>query len=122
MDIPFLRKQLGRKVFGQPYAIDAVTEAIDKVYENVDTAKVLVLLLVGSTGTGKTLTSSIIRQHFPVSSSNSYFFSVPMHFHSQAPDGVDILWDVASHIQVIINGYIALPTMLYNITVMHTHK
>ena len=101
IDIPHLDKELKNNVFGQQYAISSITSALE-TYDKLDKPTVSVLLLLGSPGTGKTLTSSLIRQHFPVANSNSYFFSVPMHFNSYGlkNGNVDILWDVASHIQV----------------------
>ena len=101
IDIHHLEKRLTSDVFGQPYAINAITSAM-KNYIKLERPTVSVILLLGSTGTGKTLTSSLIRDNFPVANSNSYFFSVPMHFNSFGleNDNVDILWDVASHIQV----------------------
>merc|ERR1712038_1835386 len=100
IDINHLEKRLTSNVFGQHYAINAITSAI-KSYDKLERPTVSVLLLLGSPGTGKTLTSSLIRDNFPVANSNSYFFSVPMHFNSYGleNDNVDILWDVASHIQ-----------------------
>ena len=101
IDLPLLQKEFSENVFGQQFATQAISRAIETFYQNSDTQSVLVLLLLGSTGTGKTLTSSIIRQHFPIGNSNSYFFSVPMHFNNGGDNNnVDILWDVASHIQV----------------------
>ena len=101
IDIPHLEKELTSNVFGQQYAIKSITSALE-TYDKLDDPTVSVLLFLGSTGTGKTFTSSLIRHNFPVANSNSYFFSVPMHFNSYGLQNgnVDILWDVASHIQV----------------------
>ena len=105
VNIPLLKQELSENVFGQQYAIKSITNSIKSFYEGTNGPSVLVLLLLGSTGTGKTLTSSLIRQHFPVASSNSYFFSVPMHFNYlvENNNNIDILWDVASHIQVSLH-------------------
>ena len=123
-DIPYLQKELNSKVFGQQYAINTITSAME-TYDKIDSPTVLVMLLLGSTGTGKTLTSSLIRQNFPVTNSNSYFFSVPMHFNSyrQGNGNVDILWDVASHIQVnLTNSFVNLLCRQCNMLLNEPHR
>jgi hypothetical protein len=102
MDVSTLDAVLRANVIGQNLAIHEMVDALEDFYNLPPDSRppVLVLYLLGWLGTGKTLTSSLLRSQFPVSS-NVHVFSVPVHFASglASRNNLHILDDLAEHVK-----------------------
>ena len=102
MDVSTLDAVLKANVIGQNLAIREIVDALEEFYNLGPDSRspVLVLYLLGWLGTGKTLTSSLLRSQFPVSS-NVHVFSVPVHFASglATRNNHQVLDDLAEHVR-----------------------
>ena len=102
MDVSTLDAVLKANVIGQNLAIREIVDALEEFYNLGPDSRspVLVLYLLGWLGTGKTLTSSLLRSQFPVSS-NVHVFSVPVHFASglATRNNLHVLDDLAEHVR-----------------------
>ena len=94
-DIEGLRKSLKENLFGQNLARTEILEAMTR-FVGPDGPAVSVLALTGWLGGGKTFTSSLIREHFPLPE-NLHTFSVPLHF-AENTDNFHFLADLTQHI------------------------
>ncbi len=82
IDISTLDAVLKANIIGQHLAVREIVDALDNFYNRTPASgSVLVLYLIGWLGTGKTMTSSLLKSQFPVSS-NVHIFNVPVHFTS----------------------------------------
>ena len=102
MDVSTLDAVLKANVIGQNLAIREIVDALEEFYNLGPDSRspVLVLYLLGWLGTGKTLTTSLLRSQFPVSS-NVHVFSVPVHFASglATRNNLHVLDDLAEHVR-----------------------
>ena len=102
MDVSTLDAVLKANIIGQNLALSEIVDSLQNFYQQPaeSQAPVLVLYLLGLVGTGKTLTTSLIRSQFPVSS-NVHVFSVPVHFASGSStrSHLHILDDLAEHVK-----------------------
>ena len=102
MDVSTLDAVLKANVIGQNLAIREIVDALEEFYNLGPDSRspVLVLYLLGWLGTGKTLTSSLLRSQFPVSS-NVHVFSVPVHFAFglATRNNLHVLDDLAEHVR-----------------------
>jgi hypothetical protein len=95
LDASLLYEKLNASVFGQELATKVIVDAVGNFNQDHG-HKLTVLLLLGWTGTGKSLATTIIKATFPVPS-NVYSFSVPLHLNDKSNHV--ILEDVAMAIQ-----------------------
>ena len=93
-DIPELTKTFEENVFGQHIAKEEITKDLIRFFEGNES--VLVMVLVGWLGGGKTFTTSLIKDHFPIPE-NVHSFAVPLHFAMET-DNFHFLDDLALHI------------------------
>jgi hypothetical protein len=102
MDVSTLDAVLKSNVIGQNLAVREIVDAIGDFYNRPadSQSSVLVLYLLGWLGTGKTLTTSLLKSQFPVSS-NVHVFSVPVHFASglNSRNNLHVLDDLAEHVK-----------------------
>ena len=102
MDVSTLDAVLKANIIGQNLALSEIVDGLQNFYDRTaeSNAPVLVLYLLGLVGTGKTLTTSLIRSQFPVSG-NVHVFSVPVHFAagSATRGNLHILDDLAEHVK-----------------------
>ena len=102
MDVSTLDAVLKANVIGQNLAIREIVDGLEEFYNLGPDSRspVLVLYLLGWLGTGKTLTTSLLRSQFPVSS-NVHVFSVPVHFASglATRNNLHVLDDLAEHVR-----------------------
>ena len=77
-DVALISESLRENVFGQEAAIREIIQSLTD-FEQPAVPAILVLVLVGWLGNGKTLTSSILEANFPVKE-NLHSFSVSLHF------------------------------------------
>ena len=80
---PDLEWDLYKNVYGQHLAQDIVSEAVDSFLQNKSPDRPLVLSFHGSSGTGKTLVSSMLGNHLYGSAMSSPFvhqFVPTLHF------------------------------------------
>ena len=101
IDISTLDAVLQANVIGQNLAVTQIVGALGNFYKRPDSSgSVLVLYLIGWIGTGKTMTSSLLKSQFPVSS-NVHVFNVPVHFASGLNSGNNfhILDDLSEHVK-----------------------
>lgn len=94
INVKQVQEALHNSVFGQHLAIDTIVDALEDFTNSPN--NVMVLLLTGWLGTGKTLTSGLLRDHFPLPA-NVHEFNVPVHFAD--PTNFPVLDDVVSHIK-----------------------
>jgi len=95
IDICRLRQELSSQLFGQHIAAKEIADSLQTFLDQANDSpdkKVLVLLLTGWLGSGKTHTANIISRVFPVPS-NVHTLLAPLHLTSQASSA---LTDLAS--------------------------
>ena len=95
LDIDGLAKTLEENLFGQHIAADQIVGVLRDFAESPGPS-VHVLILTGWLGSGKTFTTSLIREAFPISD-NTHVFSVPVHFAKDTRN-LPILDDLSLHV------------------------
>ena len=106
VDVDGLRTAMKENVFGQDLAAEIILREVESFADDSRRAvtettspsppPVLVLVLAGWLGGGKTYTTSLIRAAFP-SRENVHVFSVPLHFAKET-ENFGFLEDLSSHL------------------------
>lgn len=81
IELSTLEAVLKANLIGQQLAVKELVQALGQFYNRSPDSgsTVLVLYLLGWFGTGKTLTSTLLKSQFPITS-NVHVFNVPVHF------------------------------------------
>ncbi len=99
IDLDVTKRLLQENLFGQHIAHQQILSELELFADAASKggSNVLVLVLVGWVGGGKTYATSLLRRSFSVAE-NIHWFSVPLHFAQDQPSHLRFLDDLAVHV------------------------